>query len=212
MKLTQLREKIREYIGDSRYLHTLAVERECAALADIYALDAETSRQLAYAALLHDITKEKNTEQQLMLCVKYGLPFSEEDRRAPKTLHALTGAAQAAADFPTLADETVCGCIRWHTTGRAGMTLPEKLLYLADYIEDTRTFPDCVKLRRCFYSHIGTMERSRLLDDILVMSFDMTIRDLTENGQVISTDTIAARNDLIVRRAAKSIEKKDEQS
>ena len=203
MKLTELRERIREYISDGRYLHTLAVERECAALADLYGLDANTSRQLAYAALLHDITKEKNTEQQLRLCAEYAIPFGEEDRHAPKTLHARTGAALAAAHFPALADETVCGCIRWHTTGRAGMTLPEKLLYLADYIEDTRTFPDCVELRRCFYANIGSTDRFRLLDDVLIMSFDMTIRDLSENGSIISLDTISARNDIIVRRTTK---------
>ena len=104
-----------------------------------------------------------------------------------------------------MADEMVCGCIRWHTTGRAGMTLCQKLLYLADYIEDTRTFPDCVELRRSFYAGLDRCEEPlKLLDDTMLLSFDMTIRDLLESSSLISADTILARNDLLAQREKNS--------
>ena len=205
MTIDQLRERIAEYVSGARYRHTLGVERECAALADIYALSPSDRQRLRIAALLHDITKEKNTDQQQALCVRYGLPFDEQDRLSPKTLHARTGAAVAAADFPEMADEMVCGCIRWHTTGRAGMTLCQRLLYLADYIEDTRTFPDCVELRRSFYAGLNRGEEPlKLLDDTMLLSFDMTIRDLLESSSLISADTILARNDLLAQREKNS--------
>ena len=82
------------------------------------------------------------------------------------------------------------------------MSLIGKLLYLADYIEDTRTFEDCVVLRRRFYDTIDTCREDphalcRHLDKILLLSFDMTIRDLLENGAPIDANTTAARNALI---------------
>jgi nicotinate-nucleotide adenylyltransferase len=152
---------------------------------------------LSVAALLHDITKEQKIENQILLCKRFAIPVSDEDRLSPKTFHAKTGACFAREEFPSLTDDTVFGCIRWHTTGRAAMTLPEKLLYLADYIENTRDFPDCIELRRYFYSGIDTSDKFNFLDKTLVLSFDMTIRNLLDEGGIINTDTVNSRNYLL---------------
>ena len=102
--------------------------------------------------------------------------------------------------FPDDADETVFSAIRWHTTGKAGMTLTEKLMYLADFIEPTRTFPDCVRLRGYFYSRIGENDKNAVLDSTLILSFDMTVTELISSGQPIHPDTVAARNYLILKQ------------
>lgn len=192
--------EIKKYIGGKRYTHSLAVEKECESLASIFKLDKCDTERLTAAAYLHDITKELDLDAQLKLCDKYGIPYTDADCLAPKTFHAKTAAALARDKYPDIADDFVCGCIRWHTTGRAGMSLPESLLYLADYIEPTRTFDDCIKLREYFYSRLDGSDPAALLLDTLILSFDMTISDLISNGKLIDNDTIACRNSLLMKR------------
>ncbi len=193
----KLKDDIANYITEKRYLHTLSVERECENLSQIYCLDHVNAERLSAAALLHDITKDKKPEEQILLCERYNIPVSEEDKLSPKTFHAKTGASFAKEYFPSVTDEIVLSCIRWHTTGRAAMTLPEKLLYLADYIEETRNFTDCIELRRYFYSGVYISDKIKFLNETLVLSFDMTIRNLLDDGSIINSETVNSRNYLL---------------
>jgi HD superfamily phosphohydrolase YqeK len=68
----------------------------------------------------------------LGIAEEYGIPVDEGQRLSPKTYHAKTAAARIAREFPSFADPIIIDAVRWHTTGHAGMTLTEKLLYLAD--------------------------------------------------------------------------------
>ena len=133
-------------------------------------------------------------------CDKFGIPYAESDIASPKTFHAKTGAALAREKYPELCDDFVYNCIRYHTTGRANMTLAESILYLADYIEPTRTFSDCISLRNYFYNGLGNTEKHVLLRNTLIMSFDMTVTDLVSSGRMIDFDTIASRNHLLMQR------------
>ena len=200
--LTKLREKISDHMSGKRLRHTLGVEREIAALAAIYAPGDEY--RLRTAALLHDITKELSLEKQLQLCREFGIIYTQDETRMPKTFHARTAVEAVKRDFPEFADEMVLSAIRWHTTGRPGMSVSENLLYLADYIEDTRTFEDCVKLRAFFYDGLAGAKdaaaREKLLNDTLILSFDMTIRNLIDEGDPIHEMTVQARNALICAR------------
>jgi HD superfamily phosphohydrolase YqeK len=86
------------------------------------------------------------------------------------------------------------------------MTLCEKLVYLADYIDLSRTFENCVKLRSFFFDAAPEAmdEAARLahLRDTLILSYDMTISDLLSEGTPISPDTFEARNELVTERAS----------
>lgn len=82
------------------------------------------------------------------------------------------------------------------------MTLFECLVYLADYIEETRTFDDCVALRNEFYTRIGAGEdREEVLVDVMIRSFDFTIAQLLEAGQPVAAESVAARNGFLIRKA-----------
>lgn len=197
MMICKLKDDIKYYITGKRYIHTLSVERECVNLSRIFDLQTINAEKLSTAALLHDITKGKSTEEQILLCRHYGIPTTDEDMMSPKTLHAKTGAYFALDNFPDSSDDIIFGCIRWHTTGRSEMNLLEKLLYLADYIEETRTYSDCVELRRYFYTRINTSDKITLLNKTLILSFDMTIRSLIDDGYIINSDTIKSRNYLL---------------
>ena len=197
--LDSLREDISGKMSAKRFFHTAEVEKMATYLGELYA--PERIPELRAAALLHDITKEYPTHLQLSICRDEGVELEEDAVFAPKTLHARTAAALVPRLYPEFATETVVGCVRWHTTGREGMTTPEKLIYLADYIDMSRTFRDCVRLREYFNSKDVRMlteeEKDEHLTRTLIMSFDMTIRGLLDEGLPISRDSIEARNALI---------------
>lgn len=217
--ISQIKNEIPAFIGGKRLAHTYAVERECAALGAIFSrhplLFSQTDvYKLRIAALLHDITKEKTVEEQAVLADKYRIPLTAYDMKSPKVLHAQTAPALArdvinskyvcSMGFAPV-DDAICDAIYTHTTGSARMSLMGKLLYLADYIEETRTFADCVTLRKCFYEGLDAVKDDAAslllhLDNILILSFDMTIRDLLAARALIHPETTAARNALLFQQ------------
>ncbi len=179
-------------ISERRLRHTLGVA-ECAkelAKTHFPALDL---KQVELAALMHDYTKEYPTEFQLELCEKYKLELTEEEKTTPKLLHSKT-AAMIASDRFGLPSET-CSAIYWHTTGRAAMTPFEIVIYLADYIEEFRDDPSCVKLRE-YYKKRMIKERNGeiALIKTLIRSFDTTLKHLISEGYTICSETVSARN------------------
>ena len=136
----------------------------------------------ARAGILHDITKALDGPLQLTLCEEYGTILSDFSRRYPKTLHALTGALVAERIFGE--NEAVVAAIRHHTTGRANMSLLEKIIYVADYMEPNRAFPGVEKLRELAFSDI---------DGALKLGLEMTLEHLARRGNEVSPESKAAR-------------------
>ncbi len=194
-----VKEEIATLISPKRLEHTLGVEREVRVLCSLYLPEREC--EMRVSALLHDITKELSPAEHIKLLEKYGVPIPESYKRNPKLFHALTGAHYAREKFGGYIDEEMFSSILYHTTGRRGMTLEEKLLYLADYIEDTRTFDDCVRLRKYFYDSIASastdVQRQSALNRTLLYSFDLTIKALVLEDAEIDLNTVDARNFLI---------------
>ena len=201
--LDTLRENVKGSMSQKRFVHTAAVEEMVARLCALYC--PEHTLQLRAAALLHDLTKELTPAAQEELCAAYDIPTDDLQRLSPKTYHAKTAAARIVRDFPQFADTIIVDAVRWHTTGHAGMTLTEKLLYLADYIDDSRTFSSCVLLRRYFFGAEPELmtkeERERHLRATLLLSYEHTLKDLLAEGAPIDEDTIRARNELLVEAA-----------
>ena len=206
-RLEELRSDICRYMSGKRLSHTYAVEREASVLAGIYAPDEEFS--LRAAALLHDITKELDLEKQLQLCDRFGITYTDEEKLTPKILHSRTAPSVIEREFPEYSTRTVLNAVRWHTTGRAGMSLTEQILFLADYIEDTRTFDSCITLRRFFYEGLESApdadSRAILLADTMILAFDMTVRELLECSAPIHAETVAARNSFIALKRGGSL-------
>jgi predicted HD superfamily hydrolase involved in NAD metabolism len=190
-----IKATVKVFQTDKRYKHTLGVANEALSLGRIF-LPGKLEK-LYFTGLLHDITKDYNTEKQLQMCQKFGI--SVPSSIAPKLLHSKTGAHFARDVFGNelVDDEVFCG-ILYHTTGRAKMSLFEIIIYLADYIEDGRTFEDCVYLRNFFYEKINLAksmeEKLEILRRTMVLSFDLTIKNLIDEGKMIDSDTISSRN------------------
>jgi nicotinate-nucleotide adenylyltransferase len=189
-----LKKDLEGSLSKKRLEHVLSVEKEVCRMATLFSLDKAQTLDLRRAALLHDLTHEKSFEEQKALFALYGYPFTKEDENSPAVLHQTTGALVAADKYgvsPECAAAIAC-----HTTGKEEMTLLEKLLCLADFIEETREYPACVGLRDYFYSIFpATPEKARIhLDACMVIYFESTVKHLEEKGAYIHPQTLAAWN------------------
>jgi len=194
-----LAEKVRPYLTDKRYEHTLAVAKEAEKLGKIYLPD--DLFRLQASALLHDITKKADVKKQLQYCEEFDIMIEPGDVFSPSVFHAKTAAAAAARDFADYTDEEILAGVRWHTTGHRNMTVFEAIIFLADYIEETRDFDDCVRVRRYFYDRIASGENpGMVLQDTMIYAFDLTMELLLKDGAVIDSDTVQARNYYIVQK------------
>ena len=179
----EMRKGILSRLKGYRYQHSLGVERAAVWLAGKYGGDPEKA---AAAGILHDITKHLSPQEQLNLCEKYGIRPCTVEKSEPKMLHGKTAAAIARVEYGM--PEDVCDAIACHTTGKHGMTILDKILYLADYIEETRDFPGVEKARELAKADI---------DRALLYCYDQTLTELVARGKLIHSDTIAAYNDMI---------------
>ena len=136
------------------------------------------------------MTKALTGEEQLKLCDNYGIILNHFERENPKLLHAKTGAAVARRIFGE--NDAVCSAIEWHTTGRAGMSLLEKIIYLADYMEPSRDFDGVEELRRLTWTD---------LDAAMLLGLEMTMQQLREKGSQIGPDSLAAYQYFQLNRA-----------
>lgn len=193
--LTVVEARVAERLDAYRMAHTLSVKDECLRLALLFALSEKETALLAEAALLHDSTKALQIAEQATLAQILGIELTQDDLDSPATLHALTGAAMARVDFD--APIAVTAAIACHTTGKENMTLLDKLLFLADYIEPTRKFEDCIRVRRYFYEEAAEMPLEKRLDTTLLLAFDLTVEGLIREGKPIHPQTIKSRNFLL---------------
>lgn len=163
-----LRARVFERMKPKRISHTIGCEAEAVQLAARWGGDENEARE---AAILHDITKHLDLEEQLQLCKKYDIMTDNAEKAEVKLLHAKTGAALAGAVFGV--SKAVADAILWHTTGKADMSLLEKIIYIADYIEPTREFDGVDGLRRLAYAD---------LDSAVAQGLRMSIEDMSARG------------------------------
>lgn len=129
-----LQKKVKHAMDDGRYQHTLGVMYTSAALAMRYGYDLQKAQ---LAGLLHDCAKCIPNGKKLKLCEKYHIPITDLERRNPFLLHAILGAYLAEHEYG-VEDPEILSAIRYHTTGKPEMSLLDKIVYVADYIEPRR--------------------------------------------------------------------------
>ena len=172
LPMEQLEQVVIRLLNPNRVAHVLGCRDTAVELARHWGAD-ETDA--ARAGILHDITKAIDGPLQLTLCDAYGKILSEFSRKYPKTLHALTGSLVAQRIFGE--NENVVSAIEWHTTGKADMTLLEKIIYIADYMEPNRTIPGVDELRALAFTD---------LDAAMKLGLNMTLEHLARQGAEVS--------------------------
>lgn len=174
----ELREVALSLHKSKRVDHVIGCSDTAAALAEAYGASTEDARR---AGILHDITKALNASEQLQLCEKYAMILDSFEREHPKLLHAKTGAVIAREVFGE--SVAVCEAIQWHTTGRENMSLLEKLIYLADYMEPNRTMEGIEELRQLTWTD---------MDAALAMGLEMTMTYVRSRGAKVDPHSAAA--------------------
>jgi len=176
--LPYLRRKSYVRTGTKRVAHIQGTEQTAAMLARRWGVSETLARQ---AAILHDITKQEDFDTHLHLAAKHGILLDDVEKISEKLLHAKTGAAMAKAEFSVC--DQVFDAIFYHTTGRANMTMLEKMLYLADSCEPNRDFPGVDELRTC------AMEN---LDKALLLALHIKREKAGQKGRTVHQNTADA--------------------
>lgn len=147
----KMRRKLKKYLDQDRYEHTLGVMYVSASLAMRYHEDINDAM---IAGLLHDCAKCIPAKKKIRLCEKYHLNISESELKNPSLLHAKLGAYLAAKKYH-IRDQRILDAIICHTTGKPHMTMLDKILYIADYIEPGRTeAPNLPEVRKLAFQDI----------------------------------------------------------
>lgn len=186
----QLIEAVSSQMPEKRWIHTQGVMDTAVKLAKQYGADPAKAD---LAAILHDVAKYWPVQQLKDVLIENRL--NDELLQYDKQLwHAEVGAFIAQKDYG-ITDPEILDAIRFHTSGRVNMTLLDKVVCLADYIEPGRDFPGVHNLREL---------AKHSLDEALAAGFDSTIQLLVSRRQIIYPLTVLARNDLIKQLEANS--------
>ena len=161
-----------------RIPHIQGTEETAVRLARRWGADEHQART---AAILHDCTKYCSMEAHLALCREHQIALDPLEQKAEKLLHAKSGAVIARTVFGV--SDPVYEAIYWHTTGKADMSLLEKVIYLADYMEPTRDFEGVEELRR-----LTELD----LDRALLRALEMSIEEMKARGNPLHWRTAEA--------------------
>lgn len=166
-------------LSEKRFRHSLAVADEALRLAKKYSCDPEKAFE---AGLLHDICKDTDPNEQLKLMEQFGIMLDNVEKGEPKLWHAMAGAAYI-QHVLKLEDPEIISAVRYHTTARAGMSLLEKIIFLADFTSSDRDYDGVAQLRQAV--DCG-------LDTAMYEALCFSVEDLKQRGRQVHHDTLEA--------------------
>lgn len=176
--IRKIRRAMEKSLEEKRYEHTLGVAYTAAALAMRYGASIESAE---LAGLLHDCAKGMEEEKSISFCEKHHIGITDVERRKPQLLHAKVGSFLAMNTYK-VHDKDVINAILNHTTGRPGMSLLEKIIFVADYIEPGRKqAPHLDEIRRLAFQNLDRA-LLRILEDTIIylQNFPEDIDPMTE--------------------------------
>lgn len=178
-QLAEIRKELKKKLKKERYEHTIGVMYTAASLAMCYKADMPKALT---AGLLHDCGKFAPPKDQIRLCEKYNIELTKSELEMPALIHAKLGAYLAEHEYG-ITDKEILDSIAYHTTGRPGMTILEKIIYIADYIEpNRREIPGLSEIRGIVFQDI---------DRAVCLSAERTVRYLSSGGKAVDPATVS---------------------
>lgn len=175
---------IRSRLRDARYEHSLNVADEAVRLAEKYGADP----QKAYVAgILHDAMKEEKAEIQLEAILKSGVNISVSEIENIKLWHAIAGSVFIQNELG-VKDADIINAVRYHTTARAGMSVLEKVIYIADFTSRERTYDGVENMRRL---------ADESLERAMLEGLSFTLSKLTREKKLINLNSVNAYNEVV---------------
>ena len=185
MKFDEYRSIIKERMSKKRYVHSINVAKAAQQLAIKYGADVEKAM---VAGILHDITKEMPYDEQLQIIESNGIMLDKVQKFSPKTWHAISGSVIIKKELG-IDDEEILNAVRYHTSGRADMSLLEKVIFVADFIGEERNYKGVDVMRS---------KAKKSLEDAMLYGVSFTIKDLSEKQCAIDMNTLALYNELVL--------------
>lgn len=185
MTYEEYEAEAKKHLTSQRFYHSQCVAAEAAHLARRYGGDVEQAR---LAGILHDIMKDTSPEEQLKILGDSGIILTDMQRRTPKLWHSLCGAAYLEHTLG-VTDQAVLQAVRCHTGGRSGMTLLDKVLFVADYISADRDYPGVEDMRQA---------ADRSLEEAMVEGIAFTVNETMGQRRLLGQESIAAYNEALV--------------
>lgn len=183
MNRNEALQLVKAQLTEKRYVHTLGVAESAVELADRYGADVKKAE---LAAIFHDYAKFRPKEEMKQIIMEQNITKDLLDYHS-ELWHAPVGAYLVEQEAG-ITDQEILGAIAYHTSGRIGMTLLDKIVYLADYIEPGRSFPGVEEVRKLAEQN---------LDAAVIQAVRNTINFLMMKKQVIYPATFHTYNDLI---------------
>ena len=198
-ELTELSDRVSATMSDKRFRHTKSVEEEITRMGALYLPDQIDL--LRASALLHDIAKEMPAKEQEEICRTNRDPDLEHAVKSPAIMHGHTASYLIPKSYPKYALPEIISAVYKHTTGAEEMSVFDKLLFLADFIEPERPWQICQDVRRSFWDGMPDTvpERMRRLDETVLYILEFTVQYLRDKGTVPDPTTekaaVALRKD-----------------
>jgi len=165
--IIRIRQQLQAELSPPRFEHTLGVQYTAACLGMVWDVDLE---KCEIAGLLHDCAKNLSVQEMIDGLIRSGSPPSEEALLSPEVLHEEYGAVLAFEKYG-INDPEILSAIRWHTTGRADMSMLEKIIFVADFIEPLRNKSRCLpEVRKLAFESIDRCISIILEDTIQYLS------------------------------------------
>ncbi len=184
MKLEEYEPRVKERLSEGRFYHSQCVAECAARLAEKYGADVEKAR---LAGILHDVMKDTEPGEQLKIIEQSGIILTEAQRRNTKLWHAISGAAYA-EHVLGVSDREVLDAIACHTGGKAGMTVLDKVLFVADYISDDRDYDGVEEMR---------MDAESSLEEAMVEGITFTMQERMGERMTMEPRSIDAYNEAV---------------
>lgn len=189
--LSLLRAMISGRMSVERFEHTLGVERAAASLGE--KVMPERVNELRAAALLHDVTKELELHEHLSLIDECN-NIDKNDRCTEAALHSFSAVAVIIKDFSKFATTDILNAVMFHTLGDPSMNLFAEIIYLSDYIEDGRTYSDCVEVRtmlaNALYTSQSTSVAIRHIHNAVLDTIERTVKSVIARGKSVDPRTL----------------------
>lgn len=190
MSIAEYKKIIKSMMSENRYNHCVNVSKEAVKLAKRYGGDEEKA---AIAGILHDITKEMPKEEQLQIMLDSGIILDDIQKNAPKLWHGISGSVYIKNHF-AIEDEDILNAVCYHTTGRAGMSLLEKIIFVADFTSEERIYKGVATMRK---------KSKKSLEDAMLYGFKFTFSDLSSRELAIHPDELACYNEIVLNNPTK---------
>lgn len=182
METSLILKKLETMLTPKRFAHSVGASETAERLAKKYGADSEKAK---IAGLVHDCAKNIPKEEMVEMCERLGVVLDEETKNQLSLVHADLGAKLCQTEFG-ITDPEIISAVKYHTLGKPGMTLVEKIVFLSDAIEPTRT------------DHVGLTELRELaeidLDEAVVYSANLTIDFVQGKGCSLHSQTYKTRD------------------